>query len=216
LAIVFALFGVVTLLAAAAAVWLRNTALEQRAIAVAQRDRAEAALRSSALANLRVGSVISPDGTRLLALDPNGRVRVFDLASGRVIGEISMGDGEITSVAFSPDGKRIATGGTTKEIWIWDTSSLLETTALQGATDTIRRVAFSPDGILVAAGGDDKVVRIWSAQTGNVKFAIGVSDSVVTLAFRLNGKSLTISTSDGSFYEVDSTTGKITTMAIQG
>jgi hypothetical protein len=208
-AIVFALIGII-------ACFTALEAFRQSRIAEAERDAAEAALRSSTIANLRTASVISPDGSRLLALDPNGHVRVVDLASGREIGAISIGDGEITSATFSPDSARIAAGGTTLEIEIWDAATLSQIAVFRGATATIRRVAFSPDGVLIASGGDDNVARVWSVQTGQEKYVIPVSAPVVALAFNPNGTSLIVSTANGILYAVDSATGKITVIGIRG
>jgi hypothetical protein len=202
-AIIFALIAII-------AGWQAFEAMRQRKLAQAEQAKAEAALHASTVANLRVASAISPDRTRLLALDPNGQVRVIDLVSGREIGEISIGNGEITSAAFSPDGTRIVTGETSTEIRIWDAATLYQIAVLRGATATIRSIAFGPDGVLIAAGGDDNVARIWSAPTGQEKYAAQVSAPVVALAFSPEGRSLIVSTANGMLYEVDLASGKTT------
>jgi WD40 repeat protein len=77
-------------------------------------------------------------------------------------------------------------------------------------------VAFSPDGALLAAGGDDDVARVWSPQTGQELYVIRVSAAVLTLAFNPDGRSLLVSTTDGTFYSVDTATGKTTKIGIGG
>ncbi len=63
---------------------------------------------------------ISPDGTKLATGDWAGKVRVWTLPSGELLGESTAHTGRITAVHFSPDGSRVvsASGDGSVRIWV--------------------------------------------------------------------------------------------------
>jgi WD40 repeat protein len=65
------------------------------------------------------GLVFSPDGKLLVAGARDGRVRVWDVASGREKANFDWQIGKVNSLAFAPDGATVAAGGS-KGIVVWD------------------------------------------------------------------------------------------------
>jgi len=74
----------------------------------------------------------APDGRRIVTFDPDGRARVWDIATGRP-GALAQG-GATNSVpvptkqptysgAFSPDGKRIITAPKDRVAQVWDAAT---------------------------------------------------------------------------------------------
>src|SRR5262245_41046532 len=107
----------------------------------------------------------SPDGRWLAAGNTDGKVRLFDVWTGRARKTFEHKGVAVASLSFSPDGRWLASGGEAseqpaKELVVWDVTN----GAVKFSTDANRgfnRIAFSADGKwLAAVGGAGKVV-VW-------------------------------------------------------
>ena len=112
----------------------------------------------------------SPDGRRLAGAQGNAAVAVWDVRSGRRLGELGQDvaghlDQQIQDVAFSPDGRLIATADSLDELRLWDPATLRELgTPLPsggGPGAFLNAVAISPDGRDVAVGGEAGTFVLW-------------------------------------------------------
>jgi hypothetical protein len=172
---------------------------------------AEQQSQFAALANLGAASAISPDGKRLLQIDPGGYLRIIDLVTGKDVARIAARhNGTITAAAFSPDGSQIAIGSADNSIRIYHGSPTpLEVGQLRGHTDAVRRLVYSPDMRRVASGSDDHTARVWSAADGHFIFDVRADGPVVGVAFSPDGSRLVISSQQGTLYLVDTRSGQI-------
>ena len=108
----------------------------------------------------------SPDGTTLATTGTFG-VKLWDVATGRSLGEI--GSGNSSDVAFSADGTMVAfplPGAGTAEVWDVAKRSLVAT--VEADLNWFLSVALSPDGRLLAVGDDHGAVRLWDVRTGGL------------------------------------------------
>ena len=89
------------------------------------------------------GLVFSPDGKTLVSASRDRTVKLWDLATYRVITTLQGQKEEVHSVAVSPDGKIVASGSDDHTIKLWKTknSELLDT--LIGHSYEIRDIKFS-------------------------------------------------------------------------
>ena len=115
-----------------------------------------------------VGVAFSPDGKTLATAGSDNRMRVWDLADGRVSGSMwtdRSRRGGARSVSFSPDGALLAISfWPDPTVKIVDARTGVELTAFSGHNDGVYAVQFSPDGKTLATGSIDRTVKLWDVR----------------------------------------------------
>ena len=124
-------------------------------------------------------------------------VRLWNIASGRLMLELTGHDERILSVAVSSDGTRIATASLDKTVRLWDTSSGATLLTLSGVDWPAVFVTFSPDGHLLASSHGDQAVRLWDAASGELLATLSGHDHEVSaIAFSPDGDRMATSSRD--------------------
>jgi hypothetical protein len=95
----------------------------------------------------------------------DGKVKLWDAATGEDFRTSPDQGGLVFPVAFSSDGRRIVTGSADQTAKLWDASTGKELLTLRGHSDWIFCVAFSPDGQRIVTGSGDHTMRVWEAAT---------------------------------------------------
>jgi WD40 repeat protein len=136
----------------------------------------------------------SPDGTKLVSSSIDGKAKVWDTQSGKLLSttkEFTLGRGK---VVWSPDGTKIA------NVWVEDfrfeifnptNGEKIRAIGVTGA-GVIASVAWSPDGSKIAAdSGDDNLIRIWNPSTGQLIASLsGHSAEILDLMWSPDGSKL--------------------------
>jgi WD40 repeat protein len=142
----------------------------------------------------------SADGKWILSAGADKTLRLWDVASGKVVRNYAGCADVVTSAGFSADGKFVIAGSTDKNLRIWPigdpidpkvaaTTIAATTTILHPAI--IQSVAFAPDGLRFATAGDDNLIRVWDRATGlELERFVGHTASVTKLAFSDDGEKL--------------------------
>jgi WD40 repeat protein len=143
------------------------------------------------------GVAISPDGTRALTGDSEGRLWLWDLATFGVIRalEASARGAEAApcrSPVFLPDGKRAVSGSDDGFFRIWDLESGVALAKLPGEQGAVYSIAVSSDGKTAATGGSDSTVRLWDlvAMKAVATLRSDTTDLVKAVSFSRNGELL--------------------------
>ena len=140
----------------------------------------------------------SPRGKTLAAGYQDGTIRLWDIASHRLVSTASWG-GAALALAFTGGGKTLEVA-CPAAMGVWDLANQASIAArpLAGVTDG-RSVALSPDGTTLATGGDDGNVRLWDAATRQEIGAPMSSDlkPVGAVAFSPDGTTVAAASSDG-------------------
>jgi WD40 repeat protein len=110
----------------------------------------------------------SPDGNTLAAAYQDWTIVLWDVLTGRRIGEPLKGHTSfVNTVAFSPDGRNLVSGSEDKTLRFWDTATgRAVSDALKGHDDAVATVAFSPDGKEVISAGFNGTLIMWNVGNG--------------------------------------------------
>jgi WD40 repeat protein len=145
----------------------------------------------------------SSDGHRLLTVDSDGTVHIWDPTRGEwlrtpfaappVLGEI---------VVLNADAQLLATNGKgqfSNEIWVWDMATGTVRDYFRLADDKVTSLALSRDGALLAAGTAQGVVTIWRVATKEAVREWKITGGAVKgLAFSPAGKILAVAAEDAN------------------
>jgi WD40 repeat protein/ABC-type sugar transport system substrate-binding protein len=161
---------------------------------------------------------LSPDQTSLLVGGDDGRLSLWEAASGALLRNFAASTANINALAFSPDGSQAATAGQDGSLRLWNAATGEELQNLSQQNVPLRALAYSPDGALIAAGGGniqisadrpaDNSIRFWNTATGEAGLVLeGHTAPVRALAFSPDGTRLLSASDDRSLILWDVATG---------
>ncbi len=126
-------------------------------------------------------------------------LKVWEVATRRLIRRLNGHTGSCVSLAFSGDGKLLASGSRdgTAIVWSSETWQALATLqnpdkdSLHGGPGMVENVAFSPDGKTLALASCEGSVQLWDVAGGKLLESLrGHSSRVLAVAFSPDGRTL--------------------------
>jgi WD40 repeat protein len=116
------------------------------------------------------GVVHLPGGQRIITCSWDGSLRVWNLKSGKQIGEDWRdGDSAVESIALSPDGKKVVSGSDDGAVRLWDIDTCKVIAKWTGHTQPVVSVYWSQDGQRVLSGSYDGTARQWEVECGETR-----------------------------------------------
>lgn len=112
--------------------------------------------------------VFSPNGKLLAVGSDDKTIKLWDIASGKVIQTLTGHSNLVKSVVFSPDGKIVASGSNDNTIKLWNVATGKEIRTFTGHTSFVTSLAFSNDGKVLASGSADKTIKLWRLNLDDV------------------------------------------------
>jgi WD40 repeat protein/serine/threonine protein kinase/lipoprotein NlpI len=162
-------------------------------------------------------SMISADGRRLLAIDKEGRARVWDVRKQQPFTPPLADSGAVTYGLLSPDGRVAFTGSRDRGGRWWDAetgrpiaSPRRDEQTSNPGRETPTHAAFSPDGNLFATSGADGRVELWQVRTGAAAAGPLMHDGpVLRVTFSPDGRRLASAGQDSTVKVWEVATGKL-------
>jgi eukaryotic-like serine/threonine-protein kinase len=159
----------------------------------------------------------SPDGSILASgsddTDKPETIKLWDVATGRMVRGWYAGAGTVAALTFDPRGQFLASAHLNKpgEVRLWDPATGQLLAALSGHIDFVRAVAFNPDGTILASAGSDRTIRLWNVAARKcIRVLNGHTNNVRQVAFSPDGAMLVSGSNDFTVRLWNVATGALT------
>jgi WD40 repeat protein len=171
--------------------WDVSTGTETRKFeAPRDRDNAIDDLDDLLGSNRAISIAFSPDGKTLASGGLDKTIRLWTVATGKLLLETDKPADGLRCMAFSPDGSTLASGGL-RTIRLWAVATGKELFAQHGHCDAVTDISLSPDGSTLASGSEvEGGIRLWEPATGKERLRLEVPCGNVKVAFSPDGKTL--------------------------
>jgi WD40 repeat protein len=139
----------------------------------------------------------SPDLTVMATGHDDGMVRLWNLASKKMVREFEAHTQPVSALLYSPDGRRLASAGEDRNIHIWDMRAGTRLRTMTGHTDRIPSLAWHPAGNRLVSAGWDTTARVWDTETGDPVILLNShADQVNLVTFNPDGRILACADSE--------------------
>jgi WD40 repeat protein len=148
---------------------------------------------------------LSPDSTRMLAINSSGNVNLTDLMQHRQTMYSAHQDSG-RAAAFSPDGRLGATGS--DDIVLWDAASMTKLARFE-ASSIVWNIVFSPNGRWLVSSHGDSSILIWDVAERRLAAALnGHAGAVRGVTFSPDGQRVASASEDRSLIVWDAGSGQ--------
>jgi WD40 repeat protein/two-component sensor histidine kinase len=138
-----------------------------------------------------LAAAFSPDGRLIAASGQSDTIRLWDPASGDLVGTLPGHSERVMDVKFSPDGRLLASSSTDGTVKLWDyREGKLLRLFTNHVGNWVRRVAFSPDGRWLVPASYDGKVSVWDTANGTVARTLPMTGRVGDILFTPDGRQL--------------------------
>jgi WD40 repeat protein len=156
----------------------------------------------------------SADGKWAAIGEENGKIRIFEVATGKLAKTLEGHSGAATGVAFTADGTKLVSGSQDKTFRVWNVADQKELVKIETPAP-VNAVALVAEGKTIATGGGDNIIRLYAlpdaqpAEAPKPLFELsGHAGPVTSLAAIGKGEKLLSGSKDGNLKTWDVAAGK--------
>jgi WD40 repeat protein len=156
----------------------------------------------------------SRDGTMIATGSWDGKARMWEVTSGKLLSETPSTGKQVEHLDFSPNGDLLLTvtssipENTGSRLCIWDTKTGKLVSELEGHEAAIADAHFDPTGNRIVSGSWDNTIRVWDATSGNLLRTLkGHREVVDAVAFSPDGYRIVSASLDLTVRSWDALTG---------
>jgi WD40 repeat protein len=131
---------------------------------------------------------LSPRGDLVARASGAGLITLFEVPSGKPLGDLSAHERVVEALAFSPDGARLVSASWDRTAALWDPRSLRLLARIEGAGRGLTAAAFSQSGRLLVTGSADGAARLFALPEAPVVLA--AKSTVRAIAWAPDGQRL--------------------------
>ncbi len=128
----------------------------------------------------------SPDGKLLATCSFDGKVALWDAATGRLLKTYEGHRGLVLGVAFSPNGRYLASVGQDRTLKLWELPNAAPVRTLSGHGGPVLSLAVTTDGKVLATASADGNVKLWDVGGGKETANLQVGSPVHSVRFSPN------------------------------
>src|SRR5262249_40673349 len=118
----------------------------------------------------------APDGKTIFSGAQDGRLRVGEVATGRLLREAPVPKTHPRILALAPGGTVVATTGTDNNVVLWDTQAGHKVGTQLAHDERVMKARFSAEGRCIVTVGESRpgtasasrTVRVWDTRTGKL------------------------------------------------
>ncbi len=160
-----------------------------RAIFIPSHDKNERAPVVSAVC-------VHPAGNLIAAAGDDHLVRIFDVATAKMLHQLEGHTDWVRALDFSSDGEKLVSAGQDGRVQIWNAAEGREVRQLHRIGTSLQSIKFSHDGKRLYAAGFDNLLRVLKAEEGHLTttwkcsssdvraIAVSLDDSLIAAAGR--------------------------------
>ncbi|MDQ7782698.1 MAG: serine/threonine-protein kinase [Desulfomonilaceae bacterium] len=151
----------------------------------------------------------SDDSRNLVALDSDGRIRIRDLSSHKVVWETTECPTTVSEIGVLNGGEVIVIGGVDGSLHLWRTGTGEPLSLREGHKGRVTFIGGSSDGSIILTGSADETVRLWESPSGKGLHQFrGHRGTVLHASFTADGRYVLSASADGSVKIWDHRSGR--------